>query len=281
MPLRRWLAIGATVVALAVCYGRAVAGMVNQWWTDEDMGHGFVVPLVIVWIVWKERTRWSKLAIEPSAWGITILIAAALLQLAGSAGAGLFAASLAFLLSIAGAIVCLNGFAWLRAWSFPLILALFILPKLAIVYNQATLPMQLLASKMAAGMLTAAGAAVIRDGNILDVGGHRVLVAEACNGLRMVFALIMVGFAFCFAMPLKNYVRAIILLLSPLAAIICNAVRVTSTIWMYGYMPEHAQQFHVYAGWAMLPLAFAMLYGLIKTLQWAMIPVNAYTLASQ
>jgi hypothetical protein len=46
-------------------------------------------------------------------------------------------------------------------------------------------------------------------------------------------------------------------------------------------MPEQAKQFHIYAGWAMLPLAFGMLYGLIRTLQWAMIPVNEYTLASQ
>jgi hypothetical protein len=58
-------------------------------------------------------------------------------------------------------------------------------------------------------------------------------------------------------------------------------VRVIPTIWMYGYMPQYAKEFHVYAGWAMLPLAFGMLYALIKTLQWAMIPVNEYTLASQ
>jgi exosortase len=118
-------------------------------------------------------------------------------------------------------------------------------------------------------------------GNALTINGHAVLVAEACNGLRMVFSLIMVGFAFCFAMPLKNFVRALILLASPLAAIFCNVVRVIPTIWMYGYEPQYAPTFHTYAGWAMLPLAFGMLYGLIKTLQWAMIPVNEYTLASQ
>jgi exosortase/archaeosortase family protein len=71
------------------------------------------------------------------------------------------------------------------------------------------------------------------------------------------------------------------LLASPLAAIFCNVVRVIVTIWMYGYMPDYAMQFHTWAGWAMLGLAFGMLYGLIKTLQWALIPVNEYTLASQ
>ena len=82
-------------------------------------------------------------------------------------------------------------------------------------------------------------------------------------------------------MPLRNYIRAFILLFSPVAAIFCTVVRIIPTIWMYGYMPQHAYKFHEVAGWAMLPLAFLMLYALIKTLQWIAIPVNEYTLASQ
>jgi hypothetical protein len=68
-------------------------------------------------------------------------------------------------------------YAWIMA--LPLLLALFMLPKLALVYNQVTLPLQLLASRIAAGILTAAGIGVIREGNILDVAGHRVSVVEA------------------------------------------------------------------------------------------------------
>jgi exosortase len=225
MP-NRWLLIGGTALALVLCYAHAIAGMVGQWYNDEDMGHGFIVPLVIAWIVWKERARWSALPLAPSAWGIAILAAAAALDLAGSAGAGLFAASLAFLLSIIGAIACLAGFAYLRAFAFPLFLALFMLPKLAIVYNQATLPMQLLASKMAAGMLTTAGAAVIRDGNILDVGGHRVLVAEACSGIRYVlplgFTALLIGYLF----DSRWWMRALLLVAAVPIAIFANGARV-------------------------------------------------------
>ena len=48
-------------------------------------------------------------------------------------------------MSVAGAVLCLGGFGWLRALAFPFVLGLFMLPKLAIVYNQATVPLQLLA----------------------------------------------------------------------------------------------------------------------------------------
>jgi len=121
---------------------------------------------VIAWIVWNERARWLKLPIQGSAWGFAVLVAAACLQIASAFGAGLFAASVALVLSLAGVVLATLGFAWLRAWAFPFVLMLFMLPKLAIVYNQITLPLQLLATRLAGGMLSTAGFMVIRDGNI-------------------------------------------------------------------------------------------------------------------
>jgi exosortase len=121
------------------------------------MSHGVVAPLVVLWIVWRERRRRQSLSARPSWWGLAIL----------ALGGGLFAGSVAFLVSVVGAVVCLAGFAFLRAWTFPLLLTVFMLPKLAVVYNQATLPLQLLASRMAATILTVSGVGVIREGNIL------------------------------------------------------------------------------------------------------------------
>ena len=119
-------------------------------------------------------------------------------------------------------------------------------------------------------------------GNTLKINNVPVNVAEACNGLRMVFALVLVSYAFGFGMPLRNSVRWLILLASPLAAIFCNVLRVPPTILMEGYASQTAADaFHTYAGWAMLPVAFLMLYGVIKIMQWAMIPVTTYTLPAQ
>src|SRR5580658_2990140 len=181
--------IALTVLLLLVCYASTLGGMIRQWSTDEDMGHGFLVPVVIAWIAWRERGRWRELDIEPSLWGFALLAAGGGLHAAGAIGAGLFASSLGLLLSIAGVVLGFGGFPLLRIWIFPLLLTLFMLPKLAIVYNQATLPLQLLASRLAAAILTISGLGVIREGNILDVGGHRVAVAEACNGIRFLLPL--------------------------------------------------------------------------------------------
>ena len=223
---KRWLSIGVACAALVICYRQVLAGMIDQWSTDEDMGHGFLVPFVIGFIIWRERKRWSGLSLEPSAWGVALMLAAVCMHVVSAVGAGLFAGSVALVVSIVGAILCVGGWKLLRTWSFPLLLMLFMLPKLAVVYNQATLPLQLLASQTAAGMLTMSGVAVLRNGNILDVGGHQVAVAEACSGIRYLLPLGFMGVVFGYLADTRAWMRVVLLAWAIPVAIVANAVRV-------------------------------------------------------
>ena len=216
----------AAAVALLICYARVLRGMAEQWTTDEDMGHGFLVPVMIAFIVWRERKRWRDLPIKPSMWGVVLIAMGAILQFLSVMGAGLFVGSAALVISVAGAILWLGGFAWLRAWALPLALTLFMLPKLALVYNQATLPLQLLASRIAAGMLTMTGVGVIRSGNILDVGGHQVAVAEACSGIRYLLPLGFMAVVFAYISDSKPWMRLALLAAAVPIAIAANGLRV-------------------------------------------------------
>jgi exosortase len=127
-----------------------------------------------------------------------------------------------------------------------------------------------------------------RSGNKLVINGVEVAVAEACNGMRMVFALVLVSFAFAFAHPLKGPVRLLIIAASPLSAMVCNILRMIPTVLIYGQSRQpilgidghvFAEQFHNIAGWVMLVIAFMILLGILRVLQWALVPVTRYTLA--
>src|SRR5713101_8181530 len=130
MKAMRFYILLLCAALIIICYAPTLRGMFDQWWTDEDMGHGFVVPAVILWIVWRERSRWGTLPMQGSAWGFAVLAVGTMLQLMGALGAGLFASSVAFLITIAGAVLCFGGIPLLRAWTFPFLVALFMLPKL-------------------------------------------------------------------------------------------------------------------------------------------------------
>jgi exosortase len=262
-PATPRVTIVLAALALLVCYAPTLRGMARQWWTDEDMGYGFIVPLVIAWIVWNERARWRKLPIQPSAWGFAVLAAAACLQIASAFGAGLFAASVAFVLSLAGVVLATLGFAWLRTWTFPFVLMLFMLPKLAIVYNQITLPLQLLATRLAGGMLSAAGFMVIRDGNILNVAGHSISVVEACNGIRYLLPLAFLALVFAYAGGAKIWIRFVMTAAAIPIAIIANAIRVAFS----GLSPALTSgTLHALLGTVIFLLSLGLLAGIYRLL---------------
>jgi exosortase len=227
MPrVSRKLAVLVSSLILAACYASTLRAMFHLWMTDEDMAHGVLVPLVIAWILYRERARLRQLPADSSGWGWALLATGAALQLASARGAGVFIGAVAFLVSTAGAVVCLGGTAWIRALAFPFALGCFMLPKLAYFYNESTLPLQLLASRLAAAMLTAAGFAVIRAGNLLSVSGHQVSVEAACNGIRYLIPLAFVSLVFSYLARSVLWIRAALVVSAVPIAIASNALRV-------------------------------------------------------
>jgi exosortase len=252
----RRVVVAVTAATLVVCYAPILKGMFYQWLDDEDMGHGLIVPIVILWIVWRERKRWVALSPEPSWWGLALLGVAACIQLMSVMGAGLFAGSIAFVLSVAGAVLLLGGLAFFRTWTFPFLLALFMLPKLAIVYNQVTLPLQLLASRLAEVMLLAGGTSVMREGNIIDAGGHKIAVAEACSGIRYLLSLGFVAVVLAYLSDAKPWMRVALLAAAVPVAIVANAVRVAASASVPAL---DSGALHAFCGGLVFVLCLAML----------------------
>jgi len=121
-------------------------------------------------------------------------------------------------------------------------------------------PLQTGTASVVEHILRAFGEPVTRQQNSLLINNEPVLIAEACNGLRMVFPLILTCWLFAFVTPMKNWVRWMVILLSPITALICNVIRLIPTLLMYGYSTKsHAQTFHDYSGWFMMPIAFFVL----------------------
>jgi exosortase len=249
---------------------------------DEEYQHIFIVPLVSLYLVWVRRMRLRHC--KPSGrivgpmfialgWGIGSLGFYRGIQSFWHGGAVLVV--LGCMLSVLGKNVLFRFFP-------AMLLLVFLVPAPARLRLAIATPLQHWTANITEKMMEIGGVTNVEtSGNVLLINGQALTIAEACNGLRMVFSLVMVCFAFCFALPLRNSVRILFLMGIPLATIACNVVRLVPTIWLFDYHPKYFQLFHDCAGWAMLAVAFFMLYSMIKVLQWAMVPVNEYTLAAQ
>jgi exosortase len=239
-----WAGIVWFGALLIVCYAPVLNRLVWQWATDEDLGHGFFVPIVVAWIVWRRRTTLMAIPVRPNYWGLLLMAWGLVQMLLGAIGAELFLARTAFVISLVGVIVVVCGIPILRALSFPLFLLLFMIPIPAIVYAQITLPLQLFASSVAAGVLNAIGIPVLQTGNILELAnGQQLSVVEACSGIRSLMSLSFLSLVYAWFFDAKPWMRAALLVATVPIAILANATRVAITGIISASDPKMAEGF--------------------------------------
>jgi len=255
-----WAVLAWFVALLAFSYGRTLAAMAQEWITDDDMGHGIFVPVLAGWIVWQKRAELGQLPLRSNPWGLGLVLVGGLQLIAGTLGVEFFVARTAFLVSLAGIILYLGGWAWLRALAFPLFLLLFMIRIPAILYNQITFPLQLLASRVAETVLWGIGIPVLREGNILELATQRLSVVEACSGIRSLLSLSFLALIYAYMFDPKIWMRAVLLAATIPIAIAANAFRVTMTGVLSEYQRDLATGFfHLLEGWGVFMVALVIL----------------------
>src|SRR5262249_45961648 len=120
-----WLAIGWFTALVVIAYFPTLKHLVEQWSTDEDVGHGFFVPVVAGYIAWQRRNELATLPWKPAWWGVAILLWAAFQGYVGSLGAELFLQRTAVLITIVGILLVLGGKELVKTLAFPLLLLPF------------------------------------------------------------------------------------------------------------------------------------------------------------
>lgn len=245
---------------LILCYIPILIALVNHWMIDEDMGHGFFVPVVAGYIAWQKREELASTRLQTNAFGLVILAVAAAQSIVGTLGAELFVSRTAFIFSIIGTVLYMGGMPAVRILAFPLFLLFFMVPIPAIIYNQITFPLQLLASRVAEVALSAIGIPVLRDGNVLELPSQKLSVVEACSGIRSLLSLSFLSLVYGFFFDSKRWMKWFLLVSTVPIAITANAARVTLTGVLSEINPEYASGvYHSASGWVVFMVALLFL----------------------
>ena len=255
---------------VAVLYTGILVRMAGQWWADPNFSHGIVVPLFSGYLVWLRRKQLASLPLQP-VWGGILLLAFALgFLVAGILGAELFLSRVSLLLVMAGLVLLFLGWNHLRAILFPLAFLLLMIPLPSLVFNQVTLPLQLLASKFATSVLQTAGVPVLRDGNVLQLPAMSLEVAEACSGIRSLLSLITLALIYGYLMESRRWVRVALVVIAAPIAVLANALRIVGTgLCVHYWSPDRAQGFfHTFSGWIIFLISFALLFLVHRTMRW-------------
>jgi len=255
-----WGTIAWVSVLLAVCYGPVLAALVDRWNVDPDMGHGFFVPVIAAYIAWQKRSQLAEKIASPNWWGLAVMLWAALQLYVATLGAELFLSRTSFVISIAGAVLLLGGTEYLKTFAFPIFLLFFMVPIPAIIYNQLTFPLQLIASSAAERAIDLLQIPVIREGNVLILPQQTLNVVEACSGIRSLLTLTFLSLVYGYFFEKKTWVRIVLFCSTIPIAIIANAGRVTVTGVVSQFNPALAEGwFHEAQGWVIFMIALAIL----------------------
>jgi exosortase len=250
-------------------YLPTLAHLVAQWWSDPNFSHGFFVPLFSAFVIWQERSRFAVVRVCPTWWGLPLVVAGLGILVLGQLGAEIFLARISLLVVLAGLVILFLGWSFFRELLFPWAFLFLMIPIPAIVFNQITFPLQILASKVASTVLPWMGVPVLREGNVIILPAMALEVAEACSGIRSLMSLLTLAVIYGYLMEQKNSIRVLLAFAAIPIAVAANSFRIVGTGLLVQYWdPARAQGFfHEFSGWLIFVISLLMLYALHRVVR--------------
>jgi exosortase len=260
---------GLLAAALVWAYWPVIPDLVAQWWDEPEYSHGFLVPVISVYLIWSKRETLRAMPVAPGYWGLAVIVLAFLVYVTGSVGADLFLQRFSLVLMVAGSVLYVAGWAVVRTLVFPLAFLLAMIPLPRVVFNAMAFPLQLLAAQVASLVMEACAVPVFREGNILHLAAASLDVEEACSGIRSLVSLTTLGGLYTYLSYASWTPRVILMLAVVPIAIAANVFRVTVAGLLSHYVSVDFAMgvFHTVGGVGVFVVAALMLLALSRMLR--------------
>lgn len=273
------------VVALAMPLLLAIAGwsywpvimdLCAIWQHSEDYSAGQLIPLVVAFLIWRERKALTQLSIVPCwAGGIALLLLGEVGRTYGFLSMHPSAEHYALILTVMGLSLMVMGWRLFQRILWILLFLFLMVPLPGIIHTTISGPLQKIATSGAVFLLEVFRIGVSRQGNVIVLrGGTTLAVAEACNGLRMLMAFMVVAAFIAYMVKRPRWQKSVLFLSSITVAVICNIVRIFVTAVLVMHVSEDVAQkfFHDFAGFVMMPIAVMLLFGEIWVMDRIIVP---------
>ncbi|MEY8688527.1 MAG: VPLPA-CTERM-specific exosortase XrtD [Leptothrix sp. (in: b-proteobacteria)] len=257
-----WLLLTLTLGALIWAFLPGLEFMVATWAQVEEYSYGYFIPLVSAFLIWQ---RSDVLRREPlhGHWGGLVLLAIGLLfELIGERSAIRLIGQYGFIIAVVGAAVGLIGWRGARLLAMPLAILLFMIPLPQFLLRELSQQLQLLSSQLGVAIIRLCGISVYLEGNVIDLGSYKLQVVEACNGLRYLFPLLILGCLAAYFFQARAWKRLVLIASTVPLTIVINSLR----IGLIGVTVENWGQkmaeglLHDFEGFFMFMLCLVLLF---------------------
>jgi exosortase D (VPLPA-CTERM-specific) len=243
-----------------VSFGPALSEIYNIWNIQPEYSYGILIPLLSLFLIWRERDQLRGLRLEGSWYGLVMVAFGLGLRLVGEISTMTTIQRYAFLIVLYGLVLALAGPVIFRRIWMALAVLIFMIPLPMFLTDGLSLDLQLLSSAIGVWMIRAVGISVFLQGNVVDLGNYQLEVAEACSGLRYLFPLMTLSFLIAYLFRGAFWKRVVIFLASAPTTVLMNSVRIAVigvTVDRWGpAMAEGA--LHEFEGWLVFMLSTAV-----------------------
>ena len=229
------------------------------WWMAfvfreprEDMGHGWIVPLFSLGLVWQRRRELAASVGTPSWRGVACVVLGLILFWIGERGDQVRISQIGLFWTLWSLSYALCGVAFARLMLFPVAFLLFTVPLSFL--DIFTVKLRFLTSSLAAGLLNGIGIPVVRSGtglHCLAGEGFNLDVADPCSGLRSIFALSALTAAYAYVTQKTLLKKWILFLCAVPVAVFGNLVRIFSIAVVAKFCGQEVATgfYHDYSGY--------------------------------
>ena len=252
--------VGAATIAL---YTPAFHWLYTIWRDDKEYSHGFLVPLIALYLCWIKRDQLRSMPIKPSVGlGVFGLICAAAMLAFGRAGGYPLFGAISFLLFLPACIALFYGANHVWKLALPLAYLQFAVPWMDTFMEKVYPAFQVYSAKLAVNILHGLGYPVLQSGKYIYMPNIAMEVAKECSGIRFLTSVIALGIPLVY-LSQRNWKRALsVLSIGAALAILTNGVRVAIAGILgtkYGAGMLHGP-FHIFQGWFVAQVGLILLF---------------------
>lgn len=213
---------------MGIFYGSTFRWLIESWLNNPYYSHGFLVPIISGFIIWRKKDDLLKIEKKRSQIGLIVFFGGIILEIIATQLSIRFISGLSLIVTIFGTILYLSGWELINKIKFPIFFLLMAIP-IPFVDIVAS-PAQLTSAVVSTELGNLIGISVQRDGFILMTPNGKFEVGLECSGLKSMISLLTVSIIFAYILEGKIIMKSIIVLLSIPFAMIANILRITSIL---------------------------------------------------
>src|SRR5471032_59327 len=97
-----WVPIFISVLACLFAFSESLLELERRWSAQEEYSHGFLIPVIVAWLLWTRRDAIVASIGQPSWGGPVLILVAALMHVVGKLSALFMLSQLGFIVALIG-----------------------------------------------------------------------------------------------------------------------------------------------------------------------------------